>query len=94
MNDSENTKAAVLPSRSTDGLGGPTPDAECGLCKPDCPMLAKWDHPFWNHTAWCWHLMQDLQWYDYWLADCLRSEPDGKLVRMRNVGRTPPPNAK
>lgn len=71
----------------------PMPDIESGLCKPECPMLAKWEHPFWNGTAWCWHLMKDLDWYDYWIAECTSAEPDASLVQIRDRGRTLPPDA-
>ena len=91
MNDSENTTRHIPQSRSTAGLGC-MPDEEYGLCKLECPMLAKWGHPFWNHTAWCWHLMKDLNWYDYWRADCLCEEPNETLLKIRECGRTPPPN--
>ena len=72
---------------------GPRPDKKYGTCVPSCPMLKKWEHPFWNKTAWCWHLMKNLRWYDYWIAECLHSEPDAQLIKIRDAGRTLPPNS-
>jgi len=93
MNDAKD-EADSGASLSDAGLDGPKPDMEWGLCKPDCPHLAKWEHPFWHHTAWCWHLMRDLDWYDYWQARCINSQPDAQLLRIRDCGRTMPPNAR
>ena len=74
------------------GAVPPKPDLEWGLCKSDCPYLAKWEHPFWHHTAWCWHLMKNLSFYDYWQAECLTTVPNEELVKIRNYGRTLAPN--
>lgn len=61
-------------------------------CSPDCPYLARWDHPFWHHTAWCWHNLKDLHWHDYWLADCTRANSSETMEKIRRAGRTKPPN--
>ena len=56
-----------------------------------CPYLVKYQHPFFHYTAWCWHQMKDLSFYDYWLADCIDGEPDEKLLKIQNSGVTKPP---
>jgi hypothetical protein len=61
-------------------------------CSPDCPFLAKWEHPFWHRTAWCWRNLTDLQWHDYWLADCTQRDADPTREKVRNAGRTQQPN--
>lgn len=61
-------------------------------CSPDCPFLAKWDHPFYHHTAWCWKNMTNLKWYDYWLADCTHRNATPTMEKMRHAGRTKHPN--
>lgn len=94
MSTEEQNNANESQSRLTVGLGGPQPDREFGLCKPDCPYLAKWEHPFFYHTAWCWHMMRDLDWYDYWQARCINDQPNAQLLKIRDCGRTKPPNAR
>lgn len=69
----------------------PIRDDESGHCSPQCPYLRKWEHPFWHHTAWCWKQMRDLNFYDYWLADCINNEPDKALSNIRNCGNTKAP---
>jgi hypothetical protein len=75
-------------------LGDPQPDSATGLCKASCPYKKEWRHPYWHNTAWCWHLMKDLGWHDYWMADCLQENPDKQLVKYQQNGRTAPPNVK
>jgi hypothetical protein len=60
-------------------------------CSPDCPFLAKWDHPFWHHTAWCSKMLRDLTWHDYWLPVCDETM-DAKMEAIRSAGRTKHPN--
>lgn len=60
-------------------------------CSPDCPYLAKCEHPYWHHTAWCWKQMRDLGWYDYWIADCVHNSPDERLVKIKGSGNTKAP---
>lgn len=43
-------------------------------------------------TAWCWKQMRDLNWYDYWIADCLSAELSD-MAQHRDGGRTQAPNA-
>lgn len=45
-------------------------------CKSTCPYMIPWEHPFWNHTAWCSYMLKDLFWYDgAHLCQCKREEP-------------------
>ena len=61
-------------------------------CSPDCPYLARWAHPFWHHTAWCWRNLTDLNWHDYWLADCTHGDASPTMEKVRHAGRTKHPN--
>ena len=93
MTDQKTQNHDVARSLSNGGLGC-LPDVEHGLCNPNCPHLDKWKHPFWHNTAWCWHMMKDLSWYDYWIADCIDGKPDKKMIKIKECGRTDPPNVK
>jgi len=66
----------------------PVRDEVSGHCDPKCPFLTPWDHPYFHHSAWCWKQMRNLGWYDYWLADCIESEPDEMLSKHKASGRT------
>jgi hypothetical protein len=66
-----------------------TNEDKCG----DCPFLVPYQHPYFHHTAFCWHQMRDLEFYDYWLADCIGNEPDELLITVRNNGTTQPPKS-
>ena len=57
-------------------------------CSSECPYLAKWNHPFFHHTAWCWRNLVDLDWYDYWQAACLSGNATAEMEAVRNDGRT------
>ncbi len=57
----------------------------------DCPYLAPYEHPFFHYSAWCWKQMRSLDWYDYWLADCIDATPDSVLVKIRSSGNTEAP---
>lgn len=83
---------AVTAGNDSSDLLGALPDTALGTCAPSCPFLAQWDHPYWHHTAWCWKQMRDLNWYDYWIADCLSAEPSD-MAQHRDGGRTQAPNA-
>ena len=60
-------------------------------CSPNCPYLAKFEHPFYHYSAWCWKQMRQLHFYDYWIADCIDNEPNGELVDIRASANTKPP---
>lgn len=81
------------PATAEDGFGyvnqKAKPDTDSRTCDPSCPFLAQWSHPYWHHTAWCWKQMRDLDWHDYWLADCLDNAPS-PLAQHRAAGRTEP----
>jgi len=61
-------------------------------CSAECPYLARWEHPFWHHTAWCWRNLVDLKWHDYWMADCTDGDASPTMEKVRNAGRTKRPN--
>jgi hypothetical protein len=69
----------------------PILDSDNDHCGRDCPYRKPYEHPFYHHTAWCWKQMKVLEWYDYWLADCVSGDPDAYLVKIRNSGVTKPP---
>jgi hypothetical protein len=62
----------------------PIRDEESGHCSRQCPHLIKWEHPFWNETAWCDLQMCDLSFYDGFLADCIDNKPDPFLTAARD----------
>lgn len=39
-------------------------------CDPSCPFLKEYGHPYYSASAWCFKLMKELSYYDYYIADC------------------------
>lgn len=57
-------------------------------CEPDCPFLKSYEHPYHHLTAWCWKQARDLDWHDYWLADCIQRDPDEQRIKFIDSGVT------
>jgi len=39
-------------------------------CSPKCPFLKEYKHPYFEHTAWCDHMLIELDREDFWIAAC------------------------
>jgi hypothetical protein len=63
-------------------------DKESKLCRRNCPYLKGFEHPFFHNTAWCWKQMKELDYYDYYIADCIDGKANGELVKIRSSANT------
>lgn len=40
-------------------------------CGRDCPHFERYKHPYYDISAWCHHLRDELDYYDGYLAGCM-----------------------
>jgi len=47
-------------------------------CMPECPFFKEYEHPYYSVSAWCFKLMKELGYYDYFIAKCQEDENDNE----------------
>ncbi|RME56037.1 hypothetical protein D6779_11370 [Candidatus Parcubacteria bacterium] len=47
-------------------------------CKDSCPFYEAWQHPYYKHTVFCWHVKQNLSFHDGIIAACMIDYKEGK----------------
>lgn len=54
-------------------------------CNNKCPFFEEYKHPYYSISAWCFKLMKELGYYDYYIAKCQEKNVKGEIKNVNKI---------